>query len=384
MSLASITDGYNREYDRITRAAIAEISLLVRNASPEEAARIVSRVYRKYGIDEKTGRIAINMVQKGAAFGVGVKQVADPVEFRRTYLNHVYDPEGVTFSQRIAEMRDHGPLINALRDAMAGKQAWNSAAQSVFQLGLQKADVAKDIRALISKARGEFALSEDGAGFVKYKTSVQAVQRRIDRLVKPSTSTLKNSYQRVVDLTADASVEAVEKAAKYAHYFKEKYNTTRIVSTEVSRAYGQARIVEMAADDDVVACRSKLNSGHEKKDVCDFYATADLYGMGPGIYPKDHLPPYPYHPFCACSLIDVYAGEVPEKSVDDFNPAAAKRYLKQLPADEQAQLLGKAGAKAFRSGEADWQEVLKSYNPPVTVTPKIPLEVLRGRSNKKK
>lgn len=46
----------------------------------------------------------------------------------------------------------------------------------------------------------------------------------------------------------------------------------------------------------------RLHPRHPKRDICDVHATADLHGLGPGVYPPQSVPRFPPHPHCICYL----------------------------------------------------------------------------------
>ena len=93
---------------------------------------------------------------------------------------------------------------------------------------------------------------------------------------------------------------------------KARYHAERIARTENARAYADGQMSRYMNDPDVVALKWKLGSRHPRYDICDFYANADLYGLGKGVYPKDKFPRLPAHPHCMClcpvsyTHLDVY------------------------------------------------------------------------------
>jgi hypothetical protein len=52
--------------------------------------------------------------------------------------------------------------------------------------------------------------------------------------------------------------------------------------------------------DGYVGMKWNLSKSHKVTDICDTLASQDLYGLGPGVYPKDKLLPKPAHPHCIC------------------------------------------------------------------------------------
>jgi hypothetical protein len=157
---------------------------------------------------------------------------------------------------------------------------------------------------------------------------------------------------------------ALEKAADYAVYFKQKYNAERIADTEFTRAYGNTRISEFHYDDDVTCVQVTLASGPRKFDICNFYAGADLYGRGKGVYPKDRLPDFPFHPNCHCLLDPVYEVEAPPASEKDFDKRAGAKYISSLTEAEKKLLMGVGGTKSFDSKSSSWENIVRGYEHP--------------------
>lgn len=87
-----------------------------------------------------------------------------------------------------------------------------------------------------------------------------------------------------------------------------KYNALRLARTETSNAYRLGHALGAQKSAIVKGIKWELSRSHPEKDICDQWATQDLYGLGPGVYPPDKLPPG--HPNCLCHLTDVlYTGQ---------------------------------------------------------------------------
>jgi hypothetical protein len=81
-----------------------------------------------------------------------------------------------------------------------------------------------------------------------------------------------------------------------------EWNSRRIAFSEFQNARHEAEAQHMLRDPLVAAIRWRLspNRGpNARTDVCDVLATADWYGMGPGVYPVDKAPAPP-HPLDKC------------------------------------------------------------------------------------
>ena len=83
----------------------------------------------------------------------------------------------------------------------------------------------------------------------------------------------------------------------------------RVMRTEMNRAHGEAYRAGAGAHPDVIGERFVLSPNHPKTDVCDDYARADRYGLGPGVYPVGKAP-WPAHPNTMSYLEAVFADEI--------------------------------------------------------------------------
>ena len=93
-------------------------------------------------------------------------------------------------------------------------------------------------------------------------------------------------------------IEQVKRARKIA------YNARRIVRTEIAHAHHEADRVSAVRSDVVKGIKWNLSPRHPEPDICDVYASVDLYGLGPGVFPPEYLPPLP-HPHCLCFMTHV-------------------------------------------------------------------------------
>lgn len=82
-----------------------------------------------------------------------------------------------------------------------------------------------------------------------------------------------------------------------------KYNALRLARTETNIAYRLAHALGAKNSTIVKGIKWNLSRSHPEKDICDQWATQDLYELGSGVYPPDKLPPG--HPNCLCYLTDI-------------------------------------------------------------------------------
>ncbi|MHC4703164.1 MAG: hypothetical protein ACYTFQ_21575, partial [Planctomycetota bacterium] len=88
------------------------------------------------------------------------------------------------------------------------------------------------------------------------------------------------------------------------------YNARRIAWSETFNARREAEVTAFAADPLIKAVRWTLAPDRgtlEGPDECDVLAHADFFGLGPGVFPIDQVPPPP-HPFDRCELVPVVRG----------------------------------------------------------------------------
>lgn len=74
------------------------------------------------------------------------------------------------------------------------------------------------------------------------------------------------------------------------------WQAERLFRTEINRAHGEAYMASAFQTEGVAGVRFMLSPNHRVKDVCDTHASADRYGLGPGIYPTRSSCPWPAHP----------------------------------------------------------------------------------------
>lgn len=138
------------------------------------------------------------------------------------------------------------------------------------------------------------------------------------------------------------------------------YAAHRVVRTEMNRAYVESNVASLAQHPDVVGIRYLLSPLHPKRDICDMYAAANLYGLGPGVYPPSDLP-YPAHPNTLCTIEAVFVDEVSD--ADRAGKQSAFEWLAKQPADMRAGVLGgQKKADAFAAGLLEESELLAPWH----------------------
>ncbi len=92
-------------------------------------------------------------------------------------------------------------------------------------------------------------------------------------------------------------------------------NALRVFRTEINRAHGEAYERAAESHPEAVGVRFLLSPLHPRPDICDMHASANLYGLGPGVYPFGKSP-WPAHPNTLSFEEVVFADEVSQSDRD--------------------------------------------------------------------
>ncbi|HDI3309058.1 TPA: hypothetical protein PMK43_002517 [Vibrio cholerae] len=111
----------------------------------------------------------------------------------------------------------------------------------------------------------------------------------------------------------------------------------RVMRTEINRAYGMAFQNSAFEDEFVVGTKFKLSPNHPRRDICDMHATANLYGLGRGVYPRGKSP-WPAHPNTLSYEQVVFVDEVTEE--DKAGATTRIDWLKSQSQATQKAVLG--------------------------------------------
>lgn len=189
------------------------------------------------------------------------------------------------------------------------------------------------------------------------------VIRRTERQVRQNTTpSLRAAYSELIQVVDEGNAIDLSRAVTVAVQEKARYNAERIARTEMARAYADGQMLRYKNDDDVVALKWVLSSRHPRYDICDFYANADLYGLGKGVYPKDKFPTLPAHPHCMCRISPVFDFEVDITKAKDNTDEGGMQYIESISRDHREKLLGISGSKEVTSGKANWKDYARGWN----------------------
>lgn len=141
-------------------------------------------------------------------------------------------------------------------------------------------------------------------------------------------------------------------------------NAMRVMRTEINRAYGEPHIKSSMEHPDAAGLRFKLSPRHPKPDICDLHASANLHGLGSGVYPNRESCPWPAHPNTISFVDVVFKDEITE--ADRAGKETPLQALARLTPVQQIGVLGKNKFEAFKAGKltqgmigAKWSAVQK-------------------------
>lgn len=160
-------------------------------------------------------------------------------------------------------------------------------------------------------------------------------------------------------------------------------NAMRLMRTEINRAHGEAYIKGALEHPDAAGVRFKLSPAHPKHDICDLHATANLYGLGPGVYPTRAKCPWPAHPNTLSYVEVVFKDEITEE--DKEGKETPIEALERMAPMVQRGVLGKHKHEAFRDGlltqgmvNAPWSKVRQRLGKTLVRPPRPMPQVRKG------
>lgn len=210
-----------------------------------------------------------------------------------------------TLSATINKHLNFPEIRRDIRIGLKSSKAVYKIAQELRDNGYSVAKLPKYLKDITDNARTVARLSHDNRDFLKFQQKLKQAQTKINKLVDPSTSTLRRAYQDVLDQSTTYSEQSYNKAVQYAVKVKQKYQTERLVRNETTRVYTAAAQADLKADTDAIGWRWVL-AGDRACEICMDKSTANDFGLGPGGYPKRISIGIPAHPSCICNVEKIY------------------------------------------------------------------------------
>ena len=332
-----------------------EIKRLLKEGKTAKEA--VKEAYKKYPVmktlEKELQKQLEEEMKRGAGEDIPINAIHDA-------LSLVWSPDNLTLSERTTK---GGKEITAqaasiIAEAIKKGKSVQKTALALFDgYGYGHILPTQDIPEFMKKL-SEIGKLTDYKGR-EFRKTLRDVERQLKRV---NVQGMKIAYGKIKEAIETGNEKKINKAVYVATQERTRYFARRIARTELARAYGDGAMAKWENDEDCVAFQWKLSAGHPFCDICDLYAHADLYGMGPGIFPKDKVPRLPAHPNCMCHLRPVMEGskllQGKEKEQIDKGGMA---YIKTLGKYDQERLLGVYGRlEVLRRG--NWTEKARGYS----------------------
>ena len=278
----------------------------------------VRQAYREYPVMRVLFGELIDQIRAEAERGYGE---ALPQGITDRLFTHSWTPDNLTLSERTTR---GGILVRELVARTISEQIKKSA--TYRQASLAIFDGYKEAGLIPTQSLPRFlqdltqAARRASVSRAEMMGALKPIRRQIE---KGTTAGMRAAYTQLIDAIETQNEKALHKAIYTATQERTRYFADRIARTEMARAYQDGFLLKWDNNEDCVAYQWKLSGRHPRYDICDLYAKANLYGMGPGIFPKDKVPRLPAHPHCMCFLKPVIRGMMDnETPIDRVRRAA--------------------------------------------------------------
>lgn len=317
----------------------------------------VDRAFSEHRVPKRVRDLIMDRVVLAAALGYGVDEPTNPKQIRRTFLNRSWAPFAgpkMKLSERLHRMEFKRLIIQDIRQSMKNQSNFTTLANSLVDKDFTTGQLPKHLNRLINVSRGTFP---DAPEVVR---ALKKSKREIERLSRNGAPTkeLKAAYSEVVRKIEKGAAERLGKSVEIAILEKARANAARVARTEIASAHGLAFDFRSNSDPDVLAIKYSLSTRHADFDICNFHTSANLYKMGPGIYPVDKHPRYPFHPHCMCVPSQVFRGEVEEKR--QMSVEAGNDWIDGLSDEQRKRLLGVRRSKFYRQS-GNWRGLMPGW-----------------------
>lgn len=345
----------NKAIDSFEKEVKVQLSL---GLTPNEAVR---NAYAKYPVmDMMKATLQAELVNTFmAGYGDDVPYSAKSIS---QAMSESWASDDLTLSKRLYRRSStiRNEVADTIKQALKTNKTVKGLAKSIFD-GYGKGGIIPEasIPKFLSKL-SDINISGEATPEAKRKERelLRSVKGKIARLDTPY---VRAAYNEVAAAVEDGNEVRLQKAIYSATQEKARYHAERIARTENARAYADGQMNRFLDDDDIVAFQWKLSSRHPRYDICDFYANADLYGLGKGVYPKDKFPRLPAHPHCMCHIKPLTELDIDVNKRHNNLEQAGLEYIKSLSKKHQEVLLGVNGREQVLTGKETWQNIARGW-----------------------
>lgn len=345
----------NKAIDSFEKEVKVQLSL---GLTPNEAVR---NAYAKYPVmDMMKATLQAELVNTFmTGYGDDVPYSAKSIS---QAMSESWASDDLTLSKRLYRRSStiRNEVADTIKQALKTNKTVKGLAKSIFD-GYGKGGIIPEasIPKFLSKL-SDINISGEATPEAKRKERelLRSVKGKIARLDTPY---VRAAYNEVAAAVEDGNEVRLQKAIYSATQEKARYHAERIARTENARAYADGQMNRFLDDDDIVAFQWKLSSRHPRYDICDFYANADLYGLGKGVYPKDKFPRLPAHPHCMCHIKPLTELDIDVNKRHNNLEQAGLEYIKSLSKKHQEVLLGVNGREQVLTGKETWQNIARGW-----------------------
>ena len=345
----------NKAIDSFEKEVKVQLSL---GLMPNEAVR---NAYAKYPVmDMMKATLQAELVNTFmAGYGDNVPYSAKSIS---QAMSESWASDDLTLSKRLYRRSStiRNEVADTIKQALKTNKTVKGLAKSIFD-GYGKGGIIPEasIPKFLSKL-SDINISGEATPEAKRKERelLRSVKGKIARLDTPY---IRAAYNEVAAAVEDGNEVRLQKAIYSATQEKARYHAERIARTENARAYADGQMNRFLDDEDIVAFQWKLSSRHPRYDICDFYANADLYGLGKGVYPKDKFPRLPAHPHCMCHIKPMTELDIDVNKRHTNLEQAGLEYIKSLSKKHQEVLLGVNGREQVLTGKETWQNIARGW-----------------------
>lgn len=345
----------NKAIDSFEQEVKAQLAL---GLKPNEAVR---NAYAKYPImDMMKATLQAELVNTFmAGYGDDIPYSAKSIS---QAMSESWASDDLTLSKRLYRRSStiRNEVADTIKQALKTNKTVKGLAKSIFD-GYGKGGIIPEasIPKFLHKL-SDINISGEATPEAKRKERelLRSVKGKIARL---NTPYVRAAYNEVAAAVDDGNEVRLQKAIYSATQEKARYHAERIARTENARAYADGQMNRYLDDEDVVAFQWKLSANHPRYDICDFYANADLYGLGKGVYPKDKFPRLPAHPHCMCHIKPLTELDIDVNKRHTNLEQAGLEYIKSLSKKHQEVLLGVNGREQVLTGKETWQNIARGW-----------------------
>lgn len=345
----------NKAIDSFEKEVKVQLSL---GLMPNEAVR---KAYAKYPVmDMMKATLQAELVNTFmAGYGDNVPYSAKSIS---QAMSESWASDDLTLSKRLYRRSStiRNEVADTIKQALKTNKTVKGLAKSIFD-GYGKGGIIPE--ASIPKFLSKFSdINISGELTPEAKRKERELLRSVKgKIARLDTPYVRAAYNEVAAAVEDGNEVRLQKAIYSATQEKARYHAERIARTENARAYADGQMNRFLDDDDIVAFQWKLSSRHPRYDICDFYANADLYGLGKGVYPKDKFPRLPAHPHCMCHIKPLTELDIDVNKRHTNPEQAGLEYIKSLSKKHQEVLLGVNGREQVLTGKETWQNIAKGW-----------------------